>query len=231
MRAGVFGAEPWTESMRQRIEQDSGIKAYDIYGLSEIIGPGVAMECPCQAGPHIFEDFFYPEVIDSATGKPCPDGVEGELVLTTLSKHAMPMIRYRTRDITALASEPCGCGRTLRRIKRISRRSDDMIIIRGVNVYPSQIETALLKVEGALPHYQIILTREKGLDEMEVQVEVTRDVFSDTKGGPEQLQARSPNPSKPRRDCGRASVLSSRIPFSAARAKPSALSISAKCKM
>ncbi len=190
LRAGVFGAEPWTESMRQRIEQDSGIKAYDIYGLSEIIGPGVAMECPCQAGPHIFEDYFYPEVIDAATGKPCPDGVEGELVLTTLSKHAMPMIRYRTRDITALTSEPCGCGRTLRRIKRISRRSDDMIIIRGVNVYPSQIESALLKVEGALPHYQIILTREKGLDEMEVQVEVTADVFSDTVGGLEQLQAR-----------------------------------------
>jgi phenylacetate-CoA ligase len=190
LRAGVFGAEPWTESMRQHIQQDSGIKAYDIYGLSEIIGPGVAMECPCQAGPHIFEDYFYPEVIDAATGKPCPEGEEGELVLTTLSKHAMPMIRYRTRDITALASEPCGCGRTLRRIKRISRRSDDMIIIRGVNVYPSQIETALLKVEGAMPHYQIILTREKGLDEMEVQVEVTRDVFSDTMGGLEQLQAR-----------------------------------------
>ena len=110
LRAGVFGAEPWTESMRQRIQQDSGIKAYDIYGLSEIIGPGVAMECPCQAGPHIFEDYFYPEVIDPATGKPCPDGVEGELVLTTLSKHAMPMIRYRTRDITALTSEPCACG-------------------------------------------------------------------------------------------------------------------------
>ncbi len=190
LRAGVFGAEPWTESMRQRIEQDSGIKAYDIYGLSEIIGPGVAMECPCQAGPHIFEDFFYPEVIDAATGQPCPEGVEGELVLTTLSKQAMPMIRYRTRDITALTSEPCGCGRTLRRIKRISRRSDDMIIIRGVNVYPSQIETALLKVEGALPHYQILLTREKGLDEMEVQVEVTQEVFSDTVGGLEQLQAR-----------------------------------------
>ena len=190
LRAGVFGAEPWTESMRQRIQQDSGIKAYDIYGLSEIIGPGVAMECPCQAGPHVFEDFFYPEVIDSATGKPCPEGVEGELVLTTLSKQAMPMIRYRTRDITALTSEPCPCGRTLRRIKRISRRSDDMIIIRGVNVYPSQIETALLKVEGALPHYQIILTREKGLDEMEVQVEVTPEVFSDTVGGLEQLQAR-----------------------------------------
>jgi phenylacetate-CoA ligase len=190
LRAGVFGAEPWTESMRQRIEQDSGIKAYDIYGLSEIIGPGVAVECSCQAGPHIFEDFFYPEVIDSATGKPCPDGVEGELVLTTLSKRAMPMIRYRTRDITALTSEPCACGRTSRRIKRISRRSDDMIIIRGVNLYPSQIETALLKIEGALPHYQIILTREKGLDEIEVQVEVTEEVFSDTVGGLEQLQAR-----------------------------------------
>jgi phenylacetate-CoA ligase len=190
LRAGVFGAEPWTESMRQRIEQDSGIKAFDIYGLSEIIGPGVAMECPCQAGPHVFEDFFFPEVIDPASGKPCPEGVEGELVLTTLSKHAMPMIRYRTRDITALSSEPCPCGRTLRRIKRISRRSDDMIIIRGVNVYPSQIETALLKVERTLPHYQIVLTREKGLDEMEVQVEVTSDVFSDTVGGLEQLQAR-----------------------------------------
>jgi len=190
LRAGVFGAEPWTESMRQRIQQDSGIKAYDIYGLSEIIGPGVAMECLCQAGPHLFEDFFYPEIIDAATGKLCPEGVEGELVLTTLSKHAMPMIRYRTRDITTLTSEPCACGRTLRRIKRISRRSDDMIIIRGVNVYPSQIETALLQVEGALPHYQIILTRERGLDEMEVQVEVTSQFFTDTVGGLEQLQAR-----------------------------------------
>jgi phenylacetate-CoA ligase len=190
LRAGVFGAEPWTESMRQHIQRDSGIKAYDIYGLSEIIGPGVAMECPCQAGPHIFEDYFYPEVIDAATGKPLSDGEEGELVLTTLSKEAMPMIRYRTHDITAISSEPCECGRTLRRIQRISRRSDDMIIIRGVNVYPSQIETALLKVEGAQPHYQIILTREKGLDEMEVQVEVTADVFSDTMGGLEQLQAR-----------------------------------------
>jgi phenylacetate-CoA ligase len=190
LRAGVFGAEPWTESMRRHIEQDSGIKAYDIYGLSEIVGPGVAMECPCQAGPHIFEDYFYPEIINAATGESCPDGVEGELVLTTLGKQAMPMIRYRTRDITALSSEPCPCGRTLRRIKRISRRSDDMIIIRGVNVYPSQIETALLKVEGALPHYQILLTREKGLDEMEVQVEVTSEVFSDTVGGLEQLQAR-----------------------------------------
>jgi phenylacetate-CoA ligase len=190
LRAGVFGAEPWTESMRTRIEAESGIKAYDIYGLSEIIGPGVAMECECQAGPHIFEDWFYPEIIDLKTLKPLPDGEEGELVLTTLGKQAMPMIRYRTRDITALTNEQCECGRTLRRIKRIGRRSDDMFIIRGVNVYPSQIETALLKVEGTLPHYQIILTREKGLDEAEVQVEVTRDVFGDTVGALEQVQRR-----------------------------------------
>ena len=188
LRVGVFGAEPWTESMRRRIEEDSGIKAYDIYGLSEIIGPGVAMECLHQAGPHIFEDWFYPEIIDPKTGKPLPDGEEGELTITTLGKQAMPMIRYRTRDITTLTSEPCPCGRTLRRIKRISRRCDDMFIIRGVNVYPSQIESALLAVEGTLPHYQIILTREKGLDEIEVQVEVTPEVFSDTVGALEEVR-------------------------------------------
>jgi phenylacetate-CoA ligase len=189
LRAGIFGAEPWTESMRRRIEAESGIKAYDIYGLSEIVGPGVAMECQCQSGPHIFEDYFYPEIIDPKTEKVLEDGEEGELVLTTLGKKAMPMIRYRTRDITAVTSEPCECGRTLRRIKRISRRADDMFIIRGINVYPSQIETALLKVEGALPHYQIVLTRDKGLDSMEVQVEVTPEVFNDTVGALEQLQA------------------------------------------
>jgi len=189
LRVGVFGAEPWTESMRRRIEADSGIKAYDIYGLSEIIGPGVAMECECQAGPHIFEDYFYPEVIDPKTGRVLADEEEGELVLTTLSKQAMPMIRYRTRDITALTSEKCECGRTLRRIKRISRRSDDMFIIRGVNVFPSQIETALLRIEGVLPHYQIVLTRERDLDVMEVQVEVTESVFGDTVGALEKLQA------------------------------------------
>ncbi len=188
LRTGVFGAEPWTEAMRQRIEAESGIQAYDIYGLSEIIGPGVAMECPCQAGPHIFEDWFYPEIIDPATGRPLPDGEEGELVLTTLGKQAMPMIRYRTRDITALTNQPCACGRTLRRIQRIGRRSDDMFIIRGVNVYPSQIETALLKVEGTLPHYQIVLTRDKGLDEVEVLVEVTREIFGDTVGALEDVR-------------------------------------------
>jgi phenylacetate-CoA ligase len=190
LRAGVFGAEPWTQAMRQRIEQESGIKAYDIYGLSEIIGPGVAIECACQDGLHIFEDHFYPEIIDPETQRPLPEGEEGELVLTTLSKQAMPLIRYRTRDITALVPGPCACGRTLRRMRRISRRSDDMMIIRGVNVFPSQVESVLLAMEGTLPHYQIILTREHGLDQMEVQVEVTARMFSDTVGALESLQAK-----------------------------------------
>ncbi len=179
LRAGVFGAEPWTEQMRERIEQAAGIKAYDIYGLSEIIGPGVASACCAQDGLHIFEDHFYPEIIDPVTCQVLPDGQEGELVLTTLSKQAMPMIRYRTRDITMLMTEQCSCGRTVRRIRRIGRRSDDMFIIRGVNVFPSQIEEALLRIEGTLPHYQIILTREKDLDRMEVQVEITAELFSD----------------------------------------------------
>ena len=179
LRVGVFGAEPWSDSMRERIQDESGIRAHDIYGLSEIIGPGVGIECREQRGLHIFEDHFYPEIIDPDTGDVLPEGSEGELVLTTLSKQAMPLIRYRTRDITALVSEQCACGRTLRRIRRIGRRSDDMFIIRGVNVFPSQVETALLRVEGTLPHYQIILTRDKGLDQMEVKVEVTPEVFSD----------------------------------------------------
>jgi phenylacetate-CoA ligase len=190
LRAGIFGAEPWTEQMRRRIEAASNLKAYDIYGLSEIIGPGVGSECREQEGLHIFEDHFYPEIVDPKTGEPVPEGTEGELVLTTLSKQAMPMIRFRTRDITAFIPEPCGCGRTLRRVRRFSRRTDDMFIIRGVNVFPSQIEAALLEAEGTLPHYLIILTRVKGLDEMEVQVEVTREVFSDRIGALEKLQAR-----------------------------------------
>ena len=179
LRAGVFGAEPWTEGMRQHIQAISGIKAFDIYGLSEIIGPGVGCECVHQNGLHLFEDHFYPEIIDPQTGQVLPDGTEGELVLTTLSKQAMPMIRYRTRDITSLMLEACRCGRTIRKIQRIGRRSDDMFIIRGVNVFPSQIEAALLAVEGTVPHYQIVLTREKGLDQIEVRVEVTPEVFSD----------------------------------------------------
>jgi phenylacetate-CoA ligase len=188
LRAGIFGAEPWTEGMRGWAQRASGIKAYDIYGLSEIIGPGVASECSQQVGLHVFEDHFYPEIIDPDTGAVLPEGAEGELVLTTLSKQAMPMIRYRTRDITNFITEPCPCGRTIRRIKRIGRRSDDMFIIRGVNVFPSQVETALLAVEGTLPHYQIILTREKNLDLMEVQVEVTPELFSDKIGTMEALQ-------------------------------------------
>jgi len=190
LKVGVFGAEPWSESMRAHIQAESGIKAYDIYGLSEIIGPGVGIECHRQEGLHLFEDHFYPEIVDPKTGEVLPAGAEGELVLTTLSKQAMPMIRYRTRDITSIDPEPCACGRTLRRIRRIGRRSDDMFIIRGVNVFPSQVETALLRVEGTLPHYQIVLTREKGLDEMEVQVEVTAEFFSDQIRGLESLQAR-----------------------------------------
>jgi len=188
LRAGVFGAEPWSEAMRRRIEADSGIKAFDIYGLSEIIGPGVANECECQNGLHIFEDHFYPEIIDPETTQVLPDGAEGELVLTTLSKEAMPMIRYRTRDITMLMKDACPCGRTIRRIRRISRRSDDMFIIRGVNVFPSQVESALLAAEGTLPHYQIVLTRSRGLDQMEVKVEVTAEVFSDKIRAMEELR-------------------------------------------
>jgi phenylacetate-CoA ligase len=187
LRAGVFGAEPWTESIRQHIESGSNIEAFDIYGLSEIIGPGVGCECQRHTGLHIFEDHFYPEIIDPDTGAPLPDGCEGELVLTTLSKQAMPMIRYRTRDITTILPGQCECGRTLRRIGRIGRRSDDMLIIRGVNVFPSQIETALLQTEGTLPHYQILLTRVQGLDQLEVQVEVTPEMFNDKIGALQEL--------------------------------------------
>ena len=188
LRAGVFGAEPWTESMRQRIQNETNVEAFDIYGLSEIIGPGVGCECTCHDGLHIFEDCFYPEIIDPDSGEVLPEGCEGELVLTTLCKQAMPMIRYRTRDITMLMPGRCTCGRTLRRIRRIGRRSDDMLILRGVNVFPSQIETALLQVEGTLPHYQIILTRAQGLDQMEVQVEVTPRMFNDKIGALQSLQ-------------------------------------------
>jgi phenylacetate-CoA ligase len=190
LRVGVFGAEPWSDEMRRHIEEESGIRAHDIYGLSEITGPGVGAECEAQAGLHIFEDHFYPEIVHPETGAPLRDGEEGELVLTTLSKQAMPMIRYRTRDVTRILPEPCACGRTVRRIQRIGRRSDDMFIIRGINVFPSQVEAALLQVEGALPHYAIVLTREKGLDEMEVKVEVTREVFSDSVRALEALHAR-----------------------------------------
>jgi len=179
LRVGIFGAEPWTEEMRRRIQEMTGVHASDIYGLSEIIGPGVAGECLHQTGLHIFEDHFYPEIIDPDTGAVLPDGEIGELVLTTLSKEAMPMIRYRTRDLSRLVTEPCPCGRTLRRLQRISARSDDMLIIRGVNLYPSQIEAALMKVEAVMPHYLILVNRVDDLDTIEVKVEVRPENFSD----------------------------------------------------
>lgn len=188
LRVGFFGAEPWTMEMGRYMEREAGIKVIDIYGLSEITGPGVASMCGHQEGLHVFEDHYYPEIIDPETCEVLPDGAEGELVLTTLSKEAMPMIRYRTRDITRIITEACPCGRTIRRMERVARRSDDMFIIRGVNVFPSQIEAGLLTVEEAVPHYMIVLTREKGLDQINVEVEVTPEAFSDQVGQMQALQ-------------------------------------------
>ncbi len=188
LRTGIFGAEPWSEPMRKAIEDHSSIEAFDIYGLSEIIGPGVSMECPVHKGLHIFEDHFLAEIIDPDSGEVLPDGEEGEIVFTTLTKEAFPVLRYRTRDISRLCHEKCECGRTIVRMERVRRRSDDMFIIRGVNVFPSQIEAALLEVEGTLPHYQIILTRDGSLDNMTVQVEVTEKFFTDEVRGLENLR-------------------------------------------
>ena len=171
LQIGVFGAEPWSEAMRAEIEARLGLKAVDVYGLSEIMGPGVAVECEAQEGLHGWEDHFLFEIIDPQSGKPLPDGEAGELVITTLTKQALPMIRYRTRDITRLARERCGCGRTHLRIKRITGRNDDMLIIRGVNVYPSQIEAVLVGLPGLAPHYQLVLERRGSLDELTVEVE------------------------------------------------------------
>ncbi len=180
LRVGIFGAEPWSERMRQEIEKKLQIDAIDIYGLSEIIGPGVSVECiEKKHGLHIFEDHFIPEIINPDTGEVLPYGEEGELVFTTLTKEAFPVIRYRTRDITRLIPEPCICGRTFVRMEKVTGRTDDMLIIRGVNVFPSQIEHVLMSVEGVEPHYQIIVDREGALDVMEVQVEVSEEIFSD----------------------------------------------------
>jgi phenylacetate-CoA ligase len=191
LKCGLFGAEPWSESMRREIEKKLRISALDIYGLSEVIGPGVASECIEEKhGLHIFEDHFIPEIIDPASGKALPYGEPGELVFTTVTKEAFPVIRYRTRDISRLIPAPCACGRTLVRMERISGRSDDMLIIRGVNVFPSQIESVLMAVEGVEPHYQLIVTREGSLDVLEVQVEVNEAVFSDEVKGLETLSRR-----------------------------------------
>jgi phenylacetate-CoA ligase len=173
LRYGCFGAEPWSEAMRREIETKLGIKAMDVYGLSEIIGPGVASECHrAQSGLHIWEDHFYAEIIDPDSMEVLRPGEVGELVLTTLTKEALPMLRYRTRDITRLIDEPCPCGRTHRRMMRVTGRSDDMLIIRGINVYPSQIEALLVGFPGLAPHYQIVLTRDGPMDAMTVEVEV-----------------------------------------------------------
>ncbi|MDJ0622916.1 MAG: phenylacetate--CoA ligase [Desulfocapsaceae bacterium] len=180
LRVGIFGAEPWSENMREEVERKLNLKAVDIYGLSEVMGPGVAMEClHTTKGMHVFEDHFLPEIIDPESGEVLPPGEKGELVFTTLTKEAFPIIRYRTKDISRLIYETCECGRTLVRMEKVTGRSDDMLIIRGVNVFPSQVEHVLMGIEGVEPHYQIVVEREGNLDTMLVQVEVSGAVFSD----------------------------------------------------
>lgn len=180
LHTGVFGAEPWTNEMRKEIEQLLRIKAYDIYGLSEVIGPGVSMECECQCGNHVFEDHFIPEIIHPETLEVLPDGELGELVFTPVSKVAMPLLRYRTRDLTRLHREKCDCGRTLVRMEKCLGRTDDMLIIRGVNVFPSQIESVLMEMSETTPHYQLIIRRENNLDTLEVLVEIDEKNWSDS---------------------------------------------------
>lgn len=190
LRVGVFGAEPWTENMRKEIESKLGIKAIDIYGLSEIIGPGVASECPGQKGLHINEDHFYPEIIDPETLKVLPEGSTGELVFTTLTKEGLPLIRYRTRDLTRIRYQKCSCGRTMVRMDKCLGRSDDMLIIRGVNLFPSQVETVLLEMSETKPHYQLIVDRINNLDTLELKVEVDEAFFLDRISQLESLRQR-----------------------------------------
>ena len=192
VRAGIFGAEPWTEQMRKEIERLLAIRAFDIYGLSEIAGPGVACECQLQNGLHINEDMFYPEIIDPDTGETLPDGVYGELVFTCIGKEALPLMRYRTRDICSLDHTPCECGRTLVRMSKPRGRTDDMLIIRGINVFPSQIESVLLEL-GMDPNYQLVVDRVNNLDTLEVQVEMTEGMFSDTVRNLESIEHRIAN--------------------------------------
>ncbi len=180
IKAGIFGAEPWTEDMRKAIEESLGIKAYDVYGLSEIMGPGVSYECECQKGMHVCEDMFIPEIIDPDTGEVLPEGSTGELVFTTITKEGFPVIRYRTRDICSLNYEKCECGRTFVRMNKPSGRSDDMMIIRGVNVFPSQIEEVLMRIGGDVtPNYQIIVGRENNTDTLDINVEMSEELFAD----------------------------------------------------
>ncbi len=179
LRFGLFGGEPWTDRIRKQIQSSLGVIATDNYGLSEVMGPGVAGECLVQHGMHLFEDHFIAEIIDPVSGEQLPPGEQGELVITTITKEAMPVLRYRTRDICRFIPEPCACGRTFTRMTKVLGRTDDMIIVRGVNIYPSQVETALLEVEGIEPHYQIVLRKKGALDEMEVQVELEEALFTD----------------------------------------------------
>lgn len=180
LKAGIFGAEPWTEEMRREIERLLGIKAYDIYGLTETSGPGVSFECEEQTGMHINEDHFIAEIIDPDTGEVLPEGSKGELVFTSITKEAFPLLRYRTRDICVLTREKCSCGRTLVKMSKPMGRTDDMLIIRGVNVFPSQIESVLLKMSNASPNYQIVVDRVNNTDTFEIRVEMTDEMFSDT---------------------------------------------------
>ena len=182
LRIGAFGAEPWTEHMRQEIQSRLGLKGYNIYGLSEIMGPGVSYECQEQYGSHINEDHFYPEIIDPVTCQNLPYGTQGELVFTTLTKEGMPLLRYRTKDLTSLIADPCPCGRTSVRMMPIMGRSDDMLIIRGINVFPSQVESVILGMKEFEPQYLLVVDRKNNLDTLEVQVEVRRDFFSDDIG-------------------------------------------------
>lgn len=193
LKSGIFGAEMWTEEMREELEKRLGIVALNIYGLTEIIGPGVATECISKSGLHISDDHFYPEIIDIKTYQPLEEGKKGELVLTTLTREGMPIIRFRTKDITALRKDKCKCGRTLVRMDRITGRSDDMLKIRGVMIFPSQIERALLKIDNLSPNYQIIVTRPEHLDELEIRVEASAELFSDEMKEMEEIESKIAN--------------------------------------
>jgi phenylacetate-CoA ligase len=179
LRVGLLGSEPWTNLLRDELEERTGMSAYDNYGLSEVIGPGVSYECWNKDGLHVNEDHFLVEVVDPLTGEPVPDGKEGELVFTSLTKEALPVIRYRTGDLASVSYRPCPCGRAFARHSKVYARSDDMLVIRGINVFPSQVEAVLLDVEKVEPHYQIVLYREGALDQMEIQIEVTPAFFPD----------------------------------------------------
>ncbi len=187
LKVALCGAEPWTDNMRDQVEKMLGIKAYDIYGLTEILGPGVATDCDYHAGLHIWEDHFLPEIIDPNTGEQLGDEQSGELVITSLTKEGMPLIRYRTKDLTSLDKKKCDCGRTMARIQRFKGRTDDMLIIRGVNVFPSQVESALLTIDGTTPHYMMLVDRVDNEDTLEIQVEVEDRFFSDEIRGLEEL--------------------------------------------